>query len=47
MRLAEWQRLGGCEKKSRAVHFSLASCARYAYKDCTEAMTPGFEELAR
>jgi hypothetical protein len=32
---------GGCEKKCARCVFSLASHARFAYKDCTEAIKPG------
>ena len=47
MRWAEWRMFGGCEKNRAACIFLLASCARIAYKNFTEAIKPGFEELAR
>lgn len=47
MRLVGLRRFGACEKNRAPCIFSLDLCARYAYKDCTEAIKPGFEELAR
>ena len=47
MRLAGSRQFGGCKINRAACIFSLDPCARYAYKDCAEAMKPGFEELAR
>jgi hypothetical protein len=38
---------GGCEKNARDAFFVLASHPRFAYKDFTEALMPGNEEIAR
>jgi hypothetical protein len=35
------------KKKRKTRIFSLASHARFAYKDCTEAIKPGNEEITR
>ena len=47
MRWGAWPNGGACKKIARPAFFSLDLCARFAYKSVTEAIKPGFEELAR
>jgi hypothetical protein len=39
--------MGHVKKNARDAFFMLASHARFAYKDCTEALMPGNEEITR
>jgi hypothetical protein len=39
--------MGDVKNNARDAFFSLASHARHAYKDSTEAMVPGNEEITR